>query len=158
MRHTARIRAVMDASALEPAAAKAEPAARAEARRILDNARTEAESILERAHRQGDADAAQARAAARKAGEREVATLTAVAREQTADAERRQQKHGSNDPFENRCETQSWPNSERVHNGLPCWGEVGRPLPSLRPGSPPTKTSRSGGPGESTTLDRTPMK
>ena len=67
-------------------------AARAEARRILDSARQEAEGILDRANKQADHDAEQARAAARRAGEREVATLTAVAKEQTADAERRQRR------------------------------------------------------------------
>src|SRR5258705_82008 len=72
---------------------KAETAfARGEARRILDSAGVEADGILDRAHRQSDHDAEQARSAARKAGEREVATLTAVAKEQTADAERRQQR------------------------------------------------------------------
>jgi len=77
----------------DAAAAKAEAsAARGEARRILDSARTEADGILERAHRQADSDAEQVRATARRAGEREVATLTAVAKEQTADAERRQQR------------------------------------------------------------------
>jgi ribonuclease Y len=81
------------AARTDAAAAKAEStAARAEARRILDGARAEADGILERAHRQADADAAQARAAARKAGERELATLTAVAKEQAGDAERRQQR------------------------------------------------------------------
>jgi ribonucrease Y len=52
----------------------------------------EAEGILDRANRQADHDAEQVRIAARRAGEREVATLTAVAREQTTDAERRQQR------------------------------------------------------------------
>jgi ribonuclease Y len=87
--------AKVDAAAAkaDAAAAKAEAAAaRSEARRILDSARTEADGILDRAHKQADNDAAQARAAARRAGEREVATLTAVAKEQTADAERRQQR------------------------------------------------------------------
>jgi len=75
------------------AAARAEAgAARSEARRIIENAKSEAESIIERAHRQAESHAEQARAAARRAGEREVATLTAVAKEQTADAERRQQR------------------------------------------------------------------
>jgi ribonuclease Y len=77
----------------DAAAARAEAtAARTDARRILDSARTEADGILERAHKQADNDAEQARAAARRAGEREVATLTSVAKEQTADAERRQQR------------------------------------------------------------------
>ncbi|HLL68573.1 MAG TPA: ribonuclease Y [Micromonosporaceae bacterium] len=81
------------AARTEAAAAKAEAsAARAEARRILDAARAEAESVLERAHRQSEHDAEQARAAARRAGEREVAQLTAAAKEQSQDAERRQRR------------------------------------------------------------------
>jgi ribonuclease Y len=79
------------AARADAAAAKAEAgAARSEARRILDSARTEADGVLERAHKQADHDAEQVRSSARRAGEREIATLTAVAREQTADAERRQ--------------------------------------------------------------------
>ncbi len=92
---TAVDEARVDAAAArsDAAAARAEAsAARGEARRILDSARTEADGILERAHRQADNDAEQARASARRAGEREVATLTEVAREQAADAERRQQR------------------------------------------------------------------
>src|SRR5690606_25303933 len=58
----------------------------------LDSTRAEAEAILERAHKQATADAEQARAAARRSAEREVAALTAAAREQAADAERRQQR------------------------------------------------------------------
>jgi ribonuclease Y len=77
----------------EAAAAKAEAtAARAEAQRVLAAAHTEADTILERAHRQAEQDAEQARATARRTGEREIAMLTATAREQSADAERRQQR------------------------------------------------------------------
>jgi ribonuclease Y len=77
----------------EAAAAKAEAtAARAEAKRVLAAAHTEADTILERAHRQAEQDAEQARATARRTGEREIAMLTATAREQSADAERRQQR------------------------------------------------------------------
>ncbi len=86
-------RAAAAAARTEAAVAKAEAtSARGEARRILENARTEADGILERAHKQADHDAEQVRAAARRAGEREVSTLTAVAKEQAADAERRQQR------------------------------------------------------------------
>ncbi|HEY2671989.1 MAG TPA: ribonuclease Y [Rugosimonospora sp.] len=77
----------------ELAAAKAEAnAARAEAKRVLTAAHTEADTILERAHRQAEQDAEQARVTARRTGEREIAMLTATAREQSADAERRQQR------------------------------------------------------------------
>jgi ribonuclease Y len=48
--------------------------------------------VLERAQRQAERDAEQARAAARRSGEREVAQLTAAAKEQTQDAERRQRR------------------------------------------------------------------
>jgi ribonuclease Y len=90
---TATARTELAAVRADAAAAKAEAtAARAEALRILENARIEADGILDRANKQADVSAEQARAAARKAGEREVATLTAVAKEQTADAERRQQR------------------------------------------------------------------
>ncbi|MGI5244604.1 ribonuclease Y [Dactylosporangium sp. CA-139066] len=86
-------RAAAAAARTEAAAAKAEAsAARSEARRILDAARAEADSLLERAHRQAEVDAEQARAAARRAGEREVNQLTAVAKEQSQDAERRQRR------------------------------------------------------------------
>jgi ribonuclease Y len=86
-------RSALAAARSDAAAAKAEAgAARNEARRILDSARAEADGVLERAHKQADIDAQQARASARRAGEREMATLTAVAKEQTADAERRQQR------------------------------------------------------------------
>lgn len=86
-------RAAAVAARTEAAAAKAEAsAARAEARRVLDTARAEADTVLERAHRQAEQDAEQARTAARRSGEREVAMLVATAKEQTADAERRQQR------------------------------------------------------------------
>ncbi|MEV6932552.1 ribonuclease Y [Dactylosporangium sp. NPDC051485] len=86
-------RAAAAAARTEAAAAKAEASsARSEARRIIDGARAEADSLLERAHRQAEADAEQARAAARRAGEREVNQLTAVAKEQSQDAERRQRR------------------------------------------------------------------
>jgi ribonuclease Y len=81
------------AAKADAAAAKAEAnAARGDARRLLDAARDEANGILERAHRQADHDAEQTRGAARRAAEREVASLTAVAKEQSTDAERRQQR------------------------------------------------------------------
>ncbi len=81
------------AARADAAAAKAEAAAaRGEARRILESARGEADGVLERAHKQGEHDAEQLRASARRAGEREIATLTSVAKEQAADAERRQQR------------------------------------------------------------------
>ncbi|MEU7874222.1 ribonuclease Y [Dactylosporangium sp. NPDC049140] len=86
-------RAAAAAARTEAAAAKAEASsARSEARRILDAARAEADSLLERAHRQAETDAEQARATARRAGEREVNQLTAVAKEQSQDAERRQRR------------------------------------------------------------------
>jgi ribonuclease Y len=86
-------RAAVAAARTDAASAKAEAAAaRGEARRILDNARVEADGVVERAHRQADHDLEQARASARRAGEREIANLTAAVREQTADAERRQQR------------------------------------------------------------------
>jgi ribonucrease Y len=81
------------AAKADAAAAKAEAnAARGEARRILDAARDEANGILERAHRQADHDAEQTRSAAKRTAEREVVALTAVAKEQSVDAERRQQR------------------------------------------------------------------
>ncbi len=81
------------AARTDAAAAKAEAnAARGDARRILDAAREEANGILERSHRQADNDAEQIRSAARRSVEREIESLTAVAREQSADAERRQQR------------------------------------------------------------------
>src|SRR5207248_5834113 len=77
----------------EAAAAKAEAtAARAEAQRVLAAAHAEADTVLEHAHRQAEQDAEQARLTARRTGEREIAMLTATAREQSADAERRQQR------------------------------------------------------------------
>jgi ribonucrease Y len=86
-------RAAAAAARTEAAAAKAEAnAARGEARRILEAAREEANGILERAHRQADNDAEQTRNAARRTAEREIESLTAVAKEQTGDAERRQQR------------------------------------------------------------------
>ena len=81
------------AAKADAAAAKAEAnAARGEARRILDAARDEANGILERAHRQADHDSEQTRAAAKRAAEREATSLTSVAKEQSTDAERRQQR------------------------------------------------------------------
>ncbi len=81
------------AARTDAAAAKAEAnAARGDARRTLDAAREEANGILERAHRQADHDAEQIRSASRRSVEREIESLSAVAREQSADAERRQQR------------------------------------------------------------------
>ncbi len=81
------------AARTEAAAAKAEAnAARGEARRILDAAREEANGILERSHRQADHDAEQIRVAGRRTAEREIESLTAVAKEQASDAERRQRR------------------------------------------------------------------
>ncbi|MEU0551944.1 ribonuclease Y [Micromonospora sp. NPDC005979] len=78
------------AARAEAAAAKAEAkAARAEARRVLDDARAEADTVLERAHKQAEADAEQLRTTARRSGEREVAVLAATTREQAAEVERR---------------------------------------------------------------------
>ncbi|MFG2008148.1 ribonuclease Y [Micromonospora sp. NPDC048868] len=78
------------AARTEAAAAKAEAkAARAEARRVLDDARAEADTVLERAHKQAEADAEQLRATARRSGEREVAVLAATTREQAAEVDRR---------------------------------------------------------------------
>jgi ribonuclease Y len=86
-------RALTTTARTEAAAAKAEAtAARAEAQRVLAAAHGEADTILERAHRQAEQDAEQARLTARRTGEREIAMLTATAREQSADAERRQQR------------------------------------------------------------------
>jgi ribonucrease Y len=86
-------RALATTARTEAAAAKAEAtAARAEAQRVLAAAHSEADTILERAHRQAEQDAEQARLTARRTGEREIAMLTATAREQSADAERRQQR------------------------------------------------------------------
>jgi ribonucrease Y len=81
------------AAKADAAAAKAEAgAARSEAQRIMDSAHNEAEAILERAHKQAEIDAEQVRQAARRGGEREVALLTATAKEQAEDAERRAQR------------------------------------------------------------------
>ena len=81
------------AARTDAAAAKAEAnAARSDARRILDAAREEANGILERAHRQADHDSEQIRNAARRTAEREAESLTAVAREQSTDAERQQKR------------------------------------------------------------------
>ncbi len=86
-------RALVTTARTEAAAAKAEAtAARAEAKRVLAAAHAEADTILERAHRQAEQDAEQARLTARRTGEREIAMLTATAREQSVDAERRQQR------------------------------------------------------------------
>src|SRR5512142_1880634 len=59
---------------------------------MLDAARAEADGVLDRAHRKAERDAEQARSAARRVGEREVAQLTATAKEQVQDAERRQRR------------------------------------------------------------------
>ncbi|MFE7875129.1 ribonuclease Y, partial [Micromonospora humida] len=48
-----------------------------------------ADTVLERAHKQAEADAEQLRASARRSGEREVAVLAATTREQAAEVERR---------------------------------------------------------------------
>jgi ribonuclease Y len=86
-------RVAASAARSEAAAAKAEAtSARAEAQRVLAAAHAEADTILERAHRQAEQDAEQARLTARRSGEREIAMLTATAREQAAEAERRQQR------------------------------------------------------------------
>ncbi|MBB5872329.1 ribonuclease Y [Allocatelliglobosispora scoriae] len=81
------------AAKAEAAAAKAETvAARAEAQRVLDSAHAEADGILERAHKQAEQDAEQLRLQARRSGEREIAMLTATAKEQSEDTERRAQR------------------------------------------------------------------
>jgi ribonuclease Y len=86
-------RAAAATARTEAATAKAEASsARAESRRILDLARSESEAVLERAHRQAEQDAEQARAAARRSGEREIAQLTATAKEQLEDTDRRQRR------------------------------------------------------------------
>lgn len=78
------------AARTEAAAARAEAkAARAEARRVLDGARAEADTVLERVHKQAEAEAEQLRTAARRSGEREAAVLAATTREQAAEVERR---------------------------------------------------------------------
>ncbi|MEV6969004.1 ribonuclease Y [Hamadaea sp. NPDC051192] len=77
----------------DAAAAKAEStAARAEAQRIIDVAHAESEQILERANKQAEIDAEQTRQAARRSAEREIGLLTATAKEQAEDAERRAQR------------------------------------------------------------------
>jgi len=89
----AEARAAAVAARTEAAAATAEAgAARAEAQRVLAAAHAEADTILDRAHRQAEQDAEQARITARRSGEREIAMLTATARDQAAEAERRQQR------------------------------------------------------------------
>jgi ribonuclease Y len=86
-------RAAASKARSEAAAATAEAnAARAEAQRVLAAAHQEADIILDRSHRQAEQDAEQARLTARRSGEREIGMLTATAREQAADAERRQQR------------------------------------------------------------------
>jgi ribonucrease Y len=81
------------AARAEAAAAKAEVAtSRTEAQRVLDNAHSEADTILQRAHRQAEEDAEQLRATAKRTGEREIALLTATAKEQAVEAERRLQR------------------------------------------------------------------
>jgi ribonucrease Y len=83
-------RAAASAARTEAVTAKAEAsAARSEAQRVIGAAHAEAESIMERAHLSAQADAEQARIAGRRAGEREIEVLTATAREQIADVERR---------------------------------------------------------------------
>jgi len=78
------------AARTDAVAARAEAnAARNEARRILDTAREEADGIIERAHRQADHDADQIRLAARRTAEREAESITAVAKDQSAEIERR---------------------------------------------------------------------
>ncbi|MEV1286994.1 ribonuclease Y [Micromonospora sp. NPDC049679] len=86
-------KAAAAAARTDAAAAKAEAsAARAEARRVLDASRAEADTVLERAHRQAESEAEQVRAAARRSGEREIALLSATAKEQVAEVERRAQR------------------------------------------------------------------
>jgi ribonuclease Y len=86
-------RATAAAARTDAAAAKAEAsAARAEARRVMDAARAEADAVLEHAHRQSEQDAEQVRAVARRGGEREIAVLTAAAKEHVADVERREKR------------------------------------------------------------------
>lgn len=81
------------AARTDAAAARAEAdSARSEARRVLQAAREEADALLERAHRQAEEDAEQIRVAARRSGEREVAVLSATARDHAADVERRERR------------------------------------------------------------------
>jgi ribonuclease Y len=92
-RSVASAQAEAIAARAESAAAKAELAtARSEAQRVLENAHTEAVSVLERAHRRADEDAEQLRSTAKRTGEREIAMLTATAKDQAAEAERRLQR------------------------------------------------------------------
>jgi ribonuclease Y len=92
-RAVATAQAEMIAARAEGAAAKAEVAtARAEAQRVLDSAHTEADSVLHRAHRQAEEDAERLRSTAKRTGEREIAQLTATAKEQATEAERRLQR------------------------------------------------------------------
>src|SRR5690606_7792349 len=82
-------RASFSAARTDVATAQAEAnAARAEARRVLDAAQAEAEALLERTHRQAE----QLKAAGRRSGEREIALLTAAAREHAVEIERRQRR------------------------------------------------------------------
>jgi ribonucrease Y len=77
----------------EATASKAEAAAaRNEAQRVLDAAHAEADTVLQRAHRQAEEDAEQVRTTARRTGEREIIMLTATAKEQAVEAERRLQR------------------------------------------------------------------
>jgi ribonuclease Y len=92
-RSVASVQAEAIAARAESAAAKAELAtARSEAQRVLDNAHSEAVAVLERAHRQAEEDSEQLRVTAKRTGEREIAMLTATAKEQAAEAERRLQR------------------------------------------------------------------
>lgn len=92
-RTVATAQAEATAARAESAAAKAEVAtARTEAQRVLDNAHTEADSVLQRVHRQAEQDAEQMRATAKRTGEREITMLTATAKEQAAEGERRLQR------------------------------------------------------------------
>ncbi|HCU51651.1 MAG TPA: ribonuclease Y, partial [Micromonosporaceae bacterium] len=92
-RTVATAQAEATAARAESAAAKAEVAtARTEAQRVLDNAHSEADSVLQRVHRQAEQDAEQMRATAKRTGEREITMLTATAKEQAAEAERRLQR------------------------------------------------------------------
>jgi ribonucrease Y len=81
------------AARAEAAAAKAEVAtSRTEAQRVLDNAHSEADTILQRVHRQAEEDAEQLLATAKRTGEREIALLMATAKDQAVEAERRLQR------------------------------------------------------------------
>lgn len=92
-RSVATAQAEQIAARAESAAAKAEVAtARSEAQRVLDSAHTEADAVLQRAHRQAEEDAERLRSTAKRTGEREIALLTATAKEQATEAERRLQR------------------------------------------------------------------